>query len=134
MTTRKENTNKRKRFVSIPNDGSGSGSGGANLGKYLAPLIHVERKDNSAASLKSGIDNLEFIDDAGTGKEASLSTLNADLNLRRRRRMSSFTDQMQTPQVMDEDVASYFHKVNTSVFTSKVKLTGGGGGQSVSSQ
>lgn len=113
MNTRKESTNKRKRFVSTPNDGSGSG--GANQGIHAALAIHVERSANSAASTSIATDNVEFINN-DVGKEASLSVLNADLNIRRRRRMSSFTDQSKTTQLVDEEAASYFNKVKTSMF------------------
>ena len=96
----------RKRLVSIPNDNN---SGGVSQGRYITPAIHVDRRENSAASLRGGIDNIEFINDAG--KETSLTTLNVDLNLRRRRKMSGSMEHIKASETLEEEATSYFHKV-----------------------
>ena len=104
MNTR---NSQRRRFVSVPND---MNSGGLGQTKHAAPTIQVEQSVVSPASSRRGSENIEFM--SGTAKEASLATLNVGLNLRRRRRMSANTEQIQASQpVVEEEPTTYFHKV-----------------------
>ena len=99
----------RRRIVGVPNDVT---NGGLNQTKNASPMIQVEPPP-VPASPPSSRRNSEYAELTNVStKEASLAALSVSLNLRRRRRMSANTEQIQQSQnAAEEEPTTYFHKV-----------------------